>query len=518
MNKGRRLFFILAALLLWILPVVLAGESWFRWKWNSLASNNPFVASRVHEELWPIPRIPENDFSEYLRDTALRDRFRGQGKSKVNLAEPTAEEELQRRFPVFLDQKDLFFQSAFSNVYDLNILSLDQDNRAQKAFCDFELPSGEAVISYLPESDQDLLRRFITENTGNLSAMHCVYAAPQRFGAGYCLFPDTTSDETMSRRWLIFSRQNALQSTESNDIWELPFFTFKKHGQGNYKINALGIFEEFRINNMGFRDADIMVPKPAGTYRILCIGASTTEEGLKNDLTYPSILETLLNQHFNFNRIDVINCGLSGMNSIKHRLRMGDYLALEPDLLVIYNAVNDICHDLFPLWQKRHNILQKGFRESRFFCRYLGHHLLPDTADIQHDIEASAMTNLAYMSQYARNYGVETVICSFAAPHPDSLSPVERDYYEYYTVMEWTGRYSNFEAYRHVLSLYNEALRRLCEREALLYIPVEEKMRDGVTIFGDICHLRSPGIEKKATIIADVLIPLIEKALMLESY
>ena len=62
MNKGRRLFFILAALLLWILPVVLAGESWFRWKWNSLASNNPFVASRVHEELWPIPRIPENDF------------------------------------------------------------------------------------------------------------------------------------------------------------------------------------------------------------------------------------------------------------------------------------------------------------------------------------------------------------------------------------------------------------------------------------------------------------------------
>ncbi len=37
-------------------------------------------------------------------------------------------------------------------------------------------------------------------------------------------------------------------------------------------------------------------------------------------------------------------------------------------------------------------------------------------------------------------------------------------------------------------------------------------MRDGVVMFGDICHLRNPGIEKKAGIIADALIPRIEKA------
>ena len=40
----------------------------------------------------------------------------------------------------------------------------------------------------------------------------------------------------------------------------------------------------------------------------------------------------------------------------------------------------------------------------------------------------------------------------------------------------------------------------------ILYIPVAEQLRGGAEIFGDICHLRNPGIEAKAAIIADAFI------------
>ena len=51
---------------------------------------------------------------------------------------------------------------------------------------------------------------------------------------------------------------------------------------------------EFWTNSLGFRDEEISIPKPPGIYRIVCIGGSTTVEGPRNDLTYPKILQRLL--------------------------------------------------------------------------------------------------------------------------------------------------------------------------------------------------------------------------------
>lgn len=522
MNKLGRGVFYGFVLLLWVLLAALSLEGWVRWQWRRMETRNPFVASRVRQELWPIPRIPENDFSAYLTDQEFRNRYRGQGKSLTPLPAPSPEEELAARFPVFLAQEDDFGRAVFSNVYGMNILSLDPDNRVTQCLCSPEYASSGSLETVLPEADRAPAIELLTRATDSPEAQVCIDALSlkQDGRLGYCLLSAEAPAQAGSGippRWLVFPRKEVWQPPDADTIWELPFFTYQKHVERKDRINALGITEDFRINNFGFRDADVVMPKPDGAYRILCIGASTTEEGPVNDLTYPGILETLLNRHFGFNRVDVINCGLSGMNSLKHRMRMGDYLALDPDLIVIYNAVNDICHDLFPVWLKDASPLQKRLRESRFFCRYFGHYLLPGPERLLHDIETNKMVNLEFMSRYARNHGVETAVCSFAAPNPEVLSRVEREYYEYYSVLEWTGRYSNFEAYRIALTFYNEALRRLCNREKIHYIPVEENMRDGVIMFGDICHLRNPGIEKKAGIIAEALIPVIEKELNLQT-
>lgn len=518
MNKVGRLFFYGIVAMLWLLLAALIIEGWTRWHWRRIETRNPFVASRVRQELWPVPRIPENDFSADLTDPGIRDRYRGPGKSMATLPTPSPEEEFAWRFPIFLAQEDDFGHAVFSNVYGLNMLALGPDNQVKQCFCSPDLASSGSLETFIPEVDRSAVLAALTTSQTTPESGLCIDAlSPEHLGPfGYCLFPTKASRQTTSKlpeRWLAFPRPEAWRPLETDTIWELPFFTYQKHVERKDRINALGITEDFRMNNFGFRDADIVMPKPEGCFRILCIGASTTEEGPVNDLTYPGILEMLLNKHFGFNRIDVVNCGLSGMNSLKHRMRMGDYLALDPDLIVIYNAVNDICHDLFPIWLKEASPFEKRLRESRFICRYFAHLFLPDRERMLRDIESNKMVNLEFMGHYARDHGVETVICSFAAPNPDVLTRVEREYYEYYSVLEWTGRYSNFESYLTALDLYNIALRELCARENLPYIPVEENMRDGAIMFGDICHLRNPGIEKKAGIIAEALIPRIEKAL-----
>jgi len=40
------------------------------------------------------------------------------------------------------------------------------------------------------------------------------------------------------------------------------------------------------------------VPKPAGVFRIACVGGSTTVEGPHNELTYPNYLERMLGARF----------------------------------------------------------------------------------------------------------------------------------------------------------------------------------------------------------------------------
>ena len=513
---GKFLFYAMAALL-WAFIIAASLEGWARWRWHHIETRNPFVLSRTQHQLWPIPRIPENEFSAEVTDQEIRDRYRGKGKSRERLQTPTTEQELIRRLEAFQAQ-DEFGRYVFANVYGLNILSLDAGGGLLKAFADPEMHPGDTIAKYLYAADLDPVTQALREAAATPGIPRFLPSSdPGHLGPfGYCVLSSPTpptGNEPDTPLWFLTPRGASWLPPQTDTIWELPFFTYQKHVERKERISALGITEHFQMNNYGFRDADIITPKPEGTYRILCLGASTTEEGPVNDLTYPAILETLLNKRIGANLVDVINCGISGMNSLKHRMKMADYLALEPDLIVVYNAVNDICHDLFPLWIKNASPLQQRLRESRFACRYFGRYLLPEATQMAADIQNSKISNLAFISRYAREHGVDVAVCSFAAPNPQRLSRVERDYYEYYSVLEWTGRYSNFDSYLYALHMYNEALKRLCAEEHLLYIPVWENMRDGTVIFGDICHLRNPGIEKKAGIIADAVAPLITEAL-----
>lgn len=139
------------------------------------------------------------------------------------------------------------------------------------------------------------------------------------------------------------------------------------------------------------RGPDFAVPKPAGEFRIICVGDSTTF-GWKNAVvhTYPHYLQRILKKRFPGRKIKVINAGVPGFNAAFAL----SYLALrlvnlQPDLVIIKLGYNDVFAYLQPgLGVDYTNIFPRPFdgriRDRRFWrlaryiyiLRFIGHWLL----------------------------------------------------------------------------------------------------------------------------------------------
>jgi len=110
------------------------------------------------------------------------------------------------------------------------------------------------------------------------------------------------------------------------------------------------------INSLGFRGPEIENPKPPGTVRVAFLGASTTwcAEVSGNDYVWPHLVTSSLGRTFPSVRFDYINGGVPGytMDSLlkimQHRVA-----ALQPDVIVIYEASNNLSGELRELAAKR---------------------------------------------------------------------------------------------------------------------------------------------------------------------
>jgi lysophospholipase L1-like esterase len=93
-------------------------------------------------------------------------------------------------------------------------------------------------------------------------------------------------------------------------------------------------FEKWKINNFGFRGADISLSKSDSLYRIICMGTSETF-GLYESpgSEWPAQLQNMLADH---NRFEVINASVVGLSLSKYRSYMEKYvLKVKPDVVIL---------------------------------------------------------------------------------------------------------------------------------------------------------------------------------------
>lgn len=96
-------------------------------------------------------------------------------------------------------------------------------------------------------------------------------------------------------------------------------------------------------NTLGFREKEVIIPKPKGLIRIMVLGDSLTwGAGLSTEERYTALLEKHLRDEFQSTNIEVLNFGYSGGPTTRERdilLTLGE--KLQPDLIVIGFCLND---------------------------------------------------------------------------------------------------------------------------------------------------------------------------------
>lgn len=115
-----------------------------------------------------------------------------------------------------------------------------------------------------------------------------------------------------------------------------------------------------RHNADGFRGPERPVAKAEGTYRIACLGGSTTyTQRVKEFETYPAQLEAFLVAQSPGRTIEVLNAGVKGYTTAESLMNLAfKVLDYEPDAIVVYHAVNDFYPRAYP-----------GFRPDYLHCR-----------------------------------------------------------------------------------------------------------------------------------------------------
>ena len=99
-----------------------------------------------------------------------------------------------------------------------------------------------------------------------------------------------------------------------------------------------------RHNALGFRGAEVSMPKPPAVYRIACLGGSTTYGDGVDDwrLTYPALLQDSL-RAWGVSEVEVVNAGVPGYSSYESVINLEfRVLDLHPDLVFFYEAINDV--------------------------------------------------------------------------------------------------------------------------------------------------------------------------------
>ena len=166
---------------------------------------------------------------------------------------------------------------------------------------------------------------------------------------------------------------------------------------------------QFQINSMGLRGREYTIPKPAGVFRILCLGGETVlAPEMKDSDTFCVRLENLLQKQTQL-KVEVINAGVPDACPLMSYLHLRhSLLGLQPDLILFNFDMSDVADDhalrrytqigdsgiplcsMHPLYEKINapERLESHFFVYRYTLRWLGDYWVENQpAGLDRDID-----------------------------------------------------------------------------------------------------------------------------------
>jgi lysophospholipase L1-like esterase len=290
-----------------------------------------------------------------------------------------------------------------------------------------------------------------------------------------------------------------------------------------------------KINSFGLRGENVASPKPDDVYRIIAVGGSTTfGVYLPWNETYPYYLQETLRERFNTDRIEVINGGLTGSTSAEsfHRLPT-QILPLEPDMVIIYHAFNDLLPRVFNDYQEDYYhfrkvdpsnppgltrfylyrfalaVLSPGFFHENYNLMSMVWKIdnLPDsdTARMQNFLDSdnnAFVSNMDNIITLLEAKGIDVVLASFA---------MSVDYWH------WMDNMPPY-VWEVGIADNNRAIYELAAKHELPLVPfADAPFPAGADtyqerMYSDSIHMSTGGNRFKAAIFADTIAPEIAKA------
>jgi lysophospholipase L1-like esterase len=183
------------------------------------------------------------------------------------------------------------------------------------------------------------------------------------------------TDDDLKRRYL-------LPNTQRLDGH--PYLAYRERPNWDSRLEDYAKPENFtqvHHNSLGFRGPETTWEKPAGVFRIVCVGGSSTYGHTESSdaTTWPARLQAHLSSLRPDRKFEVINGGASGYSTfeslINLELRLVDF---QPDLVIYYEGINDMRCSLYPdpvndniHWRAVWPVFRPSPFEAKFESSYL---------------------------------------------------------------------------------------------------------------------------------------------------
>lgn len=316
--------------------------------------------------------------------------------------------------------------------------------------------------------------------------------------------------------WLRYERHQAYLASERFRETNIFFANGMELNAGNHalwlrrwkeyqpgaraEVVAGGVRFVVQMNSYGFRTHEFEVPKPEGMVRIICIGGSTTVAGRTNEDTYPALLEGRLRERFPGLPIEVLNFGISSVTTEYWSTRLPEVLSYEPDVIVQYQAINDISWRHLPRYAESHRARGVAYRSL------LVQRLFPFPVDELEPYLNDTFESMAWTARASRERGVAYLAGSFAGPDPDGKRDAFRRHLDY-NAEYWMRKFPmhSYATWAAIMARHNRLFVSFAERHHMPYVLIHEQLHDPA-LFTDVCHFIPEGI----ALLAEAFLPAVE--------